>query len=107
MITDITNLTPSSKILLIGSPPMVEEMWEKERGSAKLDRDNNSIKTYVKAMLEVGAETDIPTIDSWDYFKDVDLKECFYDGLHFSQKGHFIFGESLCRSISRLFPDMV
>jgi lysophospholipase L1-like esterase len=68
--------SPNTRLVLVSCPPIIEEerqlgqlaRW-REFGSKgeppKLDRDAENTKAYAMAVVEVGRELDVPTVDLW------------------------------------------
>lgn len=77
----------SSSLILITPPALCESKWVitcKEKGYAA-DRSNANIQCYAQAVLDVGKERDIVTLDLFgELSKKSGLEEYLSDGLHFS-----------------------
>lgn len=53
-----------------------------------MDRSSESVKQYAEAVLQLGRETGITTVDVYDGLsKEENLKQFFWDGLHFTRAG--------------------
>ena len=71
------------KIILIPPPPIIQ--YQCSRGSfCPPGREPNVTKQYYVASMEVAKDLSVDYIEHWDQLND---KEMFIDGLHFSQKG--------------------
>lgn len=87
-----------SAIVLITPPPLCEELWEpscKEMGKP-MNRSNAVTKQYAEAVLQVGQETNIATIDLYGAMsKEPNLKKYFSDGLHLNADGNQFIADLL------------
>ena len=89
MCTYLNSVGISNSSLILVTPPAVcESKWAvtcKERGSDTSDRSSVNTQRYAKAVLDVGRERGIVTVDLFgELNKKSNLEEYLSDGLHFS-----------------------
>ena len=80
----------NSSIVFITPPPIAQDAWELQCKTEKrpVDRSNESVQQYSEAVLQLGRETGIYTVDLYNTLsKEQNLKRFFWDGLHFTHAG--------------------
>ncbi len=81
----------NSSIVFITPPPVAEDLWALEcrKENKPMDRSNETAKQYAEAVLQLGRETGITTVDVYDGLsKEQNLKQFLSDGLHFTPEGN-------------------
>lgn len=84
----------SCKLLLIAPPPMSLGAWVSSQTVIETSR---GLGTHYRMAAQ---KLNIDFVDTKDW--DVDLS---YDGVHFSERGHFIFAGKVSRILSELLGD--
>ena len=92
IITLLTSIgIEKSSIVLITPPPLQEDLWGlecKEKGQP-MDRSNAATKQYAEAVLQLGRETGLTTVDVYNEMsKEQNLGQLLSDGLHFTPEGN-------------------
>ena len=87
----------SSSLILITPPALCESKWEltcKERGYDTTDRSSANTQKYAQAVLNVGQERDIITLDLFgELSKKSNLEEYLSDGLHFGLQANKVLAD--------------
>lgn len=105
----------SSSLILVTPPALCESKWAltcRERGSDTTDRSSANTQRYAQAVLDVGQERDIVTLDLYgELSKKSNLDEYLSDGLHLDQKANEVLADlaipALEAKLQRQFPDPV
>ncbi|KAJ1915553.1 isoamyl acetate-hydrolyzing esterase [Mycoemilia scoparia] len=116
---------PDTRILFIAPGPVHVGMWNRQVGSTgQLDlidsRDNNYVKQYCQALVDLGKKLNIPTVDSWNLIMDQinnlpsDVRNgewngfdrFFVDGLHPNDLGNDIIFNNVMSLISKYYPEI-
>lgn len=72
-----------SALILVTPPPVCEIKWTEG------DRKNAITSIYAGAVVEMGKEEGITTLDLFtELKKQENLGDCLHDGLHFAKKGN-------------------
>ena len=86
-----------SSLILITPPALCESKWAitcRERGGDTTDRSSVNTQRYAQAVLEVGQELNITTVDLYgELIKKDNLEEYLSDGLHFSAGANKVLSE--------------
>lgn len=89
----------SSSIILVTPPALCESKWAitcRERGGDTTDRSSVNTQRYAQAVLEVGKEMNVVTVDLFgELVKKDNLEEYLSDGLHFSAGANKVLSELL------------
>ncbi|KAL6705475.1 hypothetical protein ACN47E_006740 [Coniothyrium glycines] len=120
------------RIILIAPPPINEHLWwprDQFNGYTSISRSASTTKKYADAVVELGAELDVPVINLWKAFMDKVkfnfeewkvgsplpgassvaqndvLVELMYDGLHFNPAGYEILFQEVMQLIRAKWPD--
>ncbi len=105
----------SSSLILITPPVHCESKWAltcKEMGCDTTDRSSANTQRYAQAVLDIGQERDIVTLDLFgELSKTSNLDEYLSDGLHFSLQANKVLGDlaipALEAKLQERFPDPV
>lgn len=126
MIRDPTSewYSPETRLVLITPPPFVPEdraaaqiekwkLFGSKGEPPTLDRDPERTKSYVDAVLEVGTEFGIPTVNMWQAIVDdagglesTKLRPYFLDGLHPTSLGYRVLMDHLTALVVSTWPEM-
>lgn len=105
----------SSSLIFITPPALCESKWAltcKERGYDTTDRSSANTQRYAQAVLDVGQERDIVTLDLFgELSKKSNLDEYLSDGLHLSLQANKVLADlaipALEAKLQKQFPDPV
>ncbi|EUC28844.1 hypothetical protein COCCADRAFT_108059, partial [Bipolaris zeicola 26-R-13] len=127
-------LAHAPRIILVAPPPMNEHLWwprDQSSGYATVSRLAETTKIYADAVVQLGAELQLPVLDLWKAFMsrtdfNVDawkpgdhvpgslalppsdaLADLMYDGLHMNPAGYQILYDELINVISHNWPDQL
>lgn len=105
----------SSSQILITPPPLCESKWTltcKEKGCDTTDRSSANTQRYAQAVLDMGQERDIVTLDLFgELSKKDNLDEYLSDGLHLGLQANKVLADlaipALEAKLQERFPDPV
>jgi lysophospholipase L1-like esterase len=108
--------SPSTRIILITAPPF-DSAYRAEDLAARdppiqLDRGFDNTFTYARAVIDLGAQKDLPVLDAFGLIwedagkKEENLKPYFTDGLHLSERAYKIVYDALVRKIAERYSDL-
>jgi isoamyl acetate esterase len=104
----------SPRILLINPPPLDHAQrleYQKIRygdlATGRLERTTENTALYSKACLQVGTELNVPCLNLFSIMAETpNYNEFFYDGLHFSPKGHVFVAQQVLKAIQQHYPEI-
>ncbi|KAI9248756.1 SGNH hydrolase-type esterase domain-containing protein [Sporodiniella umbellata] len=87
---------PEMRLILITPPPVCEELWKKrcEEAGEPLNRKNDYVQMYAKAIKKIGEEMNVCVVDIWSGVMDASetsgllLSHYLSDGLHLNANGY-------------------
>ena len=106
----------SSSLILITPPALCESKWAltcKEKGCETTDRSSANTQRYAQAVLDVGQERDIVTLDLFGELskKNTNLDEYLSDGLHLGLQANKVLADlaipALEAKLQERFPEPV
>lgn len=105
----------SSSLILITPPALCESKWAltcKEKGCEITDRSSANTQRYAQAILDIGQERDIVTLDLFgELSKKSNLDEYLSDGLHLDLQANKVLADlaipALEAKLREQFPDPV
>ncbi|RSH84469.1 uncharacterized protein EHS24_005990 [Apiotrichum porosum] len=117
--------SPNTRIVFINPPPFIaadrlatqytrwRDEYKCEGPEPVLDREWDNTKKYAEAVVELGKEINVPTIDLWTKIIEAaggespeHLKPYFYDGLHFNSLGYKVLTDELTSMVTEHWPEL-
>ncbi|KAF7677619.1 hypothetical protein GT037_004478 [Alternaria burnsii] len=122
------------RIILVAPPPINEHLWwprDQSNGYTIVSRLASTTKAYADAVVELGAELNLPVVNLWKAFmaktdfkadawklgdqlpgsldvaQNDALVDLMYDGLHFNPAGYDILYQELMKVIEQQWPDQM
>ncbi|XP_006458519.1 hypothetical protein AGABI2DRAFT_190796 [Agaricus bisporus var. bisporus H97] len=108
--------SPGTRVILLTPPPVNTHQrradLESRNPPLALDRLFETTRSYAEAVLEIGNEQDVTTVDVWTLIweaanrDEAVLDQFLVDGLHLNSAGYQIVYEQLDETIRRRHPEV-
>ncbi|KAJ3320127.1 hypothetical protein HDV06_005692 [Boothiomyces sp. JEL0866] len=106
-------IIPHSRLLLVTPPPIDGPGWAASGINRRADRTMHGTVKYRNAVLELGAELNVPVLDVFKaflgescLFDQGKMNKLFFDGLHFDVEGNQTFYKALIQEITANWPEL-
>lgn len=90
----------SSNIIFIGLTPVDESKTAPDSWNADKSYRNESIAAFDRIIKTACTEREIPFIETWEKFKNLDYRKLLSDGLHPNTEGHKLIFETVKEAVS-------
>ena len=101
---------PNHSVVLISPPPLCDHLWAEARqasGSDTTDRTNTITKQYAVAVMEVGSELGVSTVDLFSTLSQKPSLETYLsDGLHLTAKGEAVVADLVIPLVEQALKDL-
>lgn len=98
---------PTSRQVIIGTPPIVESKWEEHQRSTggRMNLANAHTRMYARACRSVAEQIGAAHIELFERMMSDGLWPRFFsDGLHLSAEGNRFVAERVCASLDAILP---